>query len=91
MSFWQEVGDFFKGIGEGITGTAQGFAGNVQAGAQLTAAQAAQIQANAMATPALIQAQEEQNKRDQRTIILVLLIVFGVPMLGLATYLLFKK
>ena len=86
--FWQGVGGFFSDLGEAVTGTAAGIAGNIQGNAAITQATAAQIAANAAATQQAIEAERELEIKRQRTIVTILLIVFGLPIIGMALLLL---
>ncbi len=84
MSFFKDVGNFFKDLGEGVTGSIK--ASNLQ-----KEATAAQILANAQVTTQALILEEERAKRKQQTTIIVLLAVFGAPLLGLSLFLILKK
>ena len=84
MSFFQDLGNFFKDLGGGITA-------NIQGSGDLKSATAAQIQANALITAQTLQFQKEQAERKERLTIIVLLMVFGIPLIGLIAFLALQK
>jgi len=78
---------FFKDLGQSFTNIIGGLGSNIQAGANLKDATAEQIRANAAITMQQAQLQAEREKRNQQTTVIVLLIVFGVPLIGLGLFL----
>ena len=84
-------GEFFQDLGSGITGMIGGFGANIQSQADYNQAAAAQIQANAAATQQLIQTEAEAEKRRQQNTIIIFIIVFTAPLIGLGLFLAFKK
>lgn len=81
---FQKVGKFLGDLGSGVTGS-------LAASNALKEASAAQILANAELTVKAAEIEAERQKRKERMTLLMLLIVFGAPLLGLSLFLFTAK
>ena len=76
MSFFKRLGDTFFDLTSGITS-------NISGSGALKEANAAQILANAEITKQQLVYKENKEKREQTTLIVVLVLVFVLPLVAL--------
>lgn len=82
-TFWQALGQGFNNIWQGATGTVLGIGQQTQAAAQQTAA-------NAAATTQILQMQEAERQARQRTILLLIILGFVLPVIGVTIFVIAK-
>jgi len=79
--FWQDVGNFFKGIGQGTVQIVQGIGSTFQANAQFTQSSANLQNAYATNYATQLQMEQEQRQFENKKSMLIILLMFGLPIL----------